>query len=156
LRSNVTGTITNDVRFNNLTSRLSAAAGTTLTLGGANLTTGIGAGATARFGTGGGDFGTIVLAPTVSANTHINTNLFIAGGTLRVGNLLATNIFAYSNATSVGISGILDINDISTQVAGLAGFGTVQTGTNAATNLTVVGGNFSGGIQGAGNLIVGA
>lgn len=54
--------------------------------------------------------------------------------------------------TTVQAGGTLDFNDISGAINDLQGAGTVQTGTSAATVISIGRGNFSGSITGAGNV----
>ena len=56
-------------------------------------------------------------------------------------------------STTVDAGATLDVNDVSMTVNSLLGAGNVTLGANAATNLTLNSGNFTGNISGAGNLI---
>ena len=153
LRSTVTGTLTNDVTFGDgSTAAITAAAGQTLTIAAPNFTFGSAAGANGHFGSA-TDTGTIVLGSTATtANT--TSNIFVDGGTLRAANGSLTSITSVVSSTTVAAGATLDYNDQAAQVRNLQGAGTVRTGANAATTLELLGGTFSGGIQGAGNMRV--
>lgn len=79
------------------------------------------------------------------------TKIKVAYGTLRNDGGLGffTNLLS---STTVNAGATLAVNDHSMVVKSLQGAGKVTLGTNAATNLTLNGGNFSGVISGAGRL----
>ncbi len=156
LRTIVTGALPNDVVFTTGTaSTLSAATGTTLTLGGA-LT--IGNNATATFGST-TDTGTIVVNSS-GVTVNSGTSLVVAGGVLQSTfqdntALLAQLLFQPTTVT-VNANAVIDFNDANTQfINNLNGAGTVKTGTAGNTNtLILLGDNgrtnvFSGAITGA-------
>ncbi len=155
LRSTVSGTFGNAWQFMSGTSTFSVAAGQTVTT---TFAPSFGAGANAHFGSA-IDTGTIIIGQGgSSAGIVANSNLFIDGGTVRAGNFFLAAATDFNNNTTVAAGATLDYNDQQhfgfAKINKLFGAGTVLTGTNAATNLRITNGDFSGGIQGAGNLIV--
>ena len=148
LRSTVSGSLTHVITFQSgTTSTLSAAAGTTLTL---PFSMGM-LGATAQFGsvtdTGIIEFaGTLVVGP--------GSTMLINGGTARDISGALTGFTLNAQTTTVAAGATLDFNDRpGAGVRSLHGAGTVLTGINPATELSIGEGNFSGSIQGAGRLI---
>ncbi|EDY18046.1 outer membrane autotransporter barrel domain protein [Chthoniobacter flavus Ellin428] len=132
------------------TATLAAVAGKTLTLGGFN----IGANSKTIFGSS-GNTGVVVVGPiSVLSSISASATVEVANGTLRAGDgTLLTGITSNITSTTVDAGATLDLNDFNMTVKKLLGAGSVTTGTNAATVLTVNDGDFSGGISGAGSLV---
>ncbi|HEX7349356.1 MAG TPA: autotransporter-associated beta strand repeat-containing protein [Rhodanobacteraceae bacterium] len=148
LLANTTGTLANDIATPGVFSAtIAATTGNTLTLtGGLNWP-----GGSLHFGTA-TDTGTVVWNP-VFMGTGVHPGLFVDGGTLQLGADIATYVQWVEGATTVAGGATLDLDDQSgIIISQLLGGGTVATGSNLATVLTVASGSFTGGIQGAGGL----
>ena len=154
LRSTVSGTLTNSFILQGGNVAISATTGQTLTLASGSFTF---ANTTTEFGTS-TDTGTIIFSPT-SVTVGPNMALEVDGGTLRAGNSQLAAITALME-TFVGRGAILDFNDRlpfpGGGIATLFGSGRVLTGANAATNLRIGQGVFSGVIDGGGSVTVSA
>ncbi|WP_271591925.1 autotransporter outer membrane beta-barrel domain-containing protein [Bradyrhizobium sp. CCBAU 65884] len=148
LRTTATGTLANDITFTAATSStLSAAAGTTLlAAGGMNV-----AAAHVQFGSA-TDTGTVQLQLAVGTSVSIFTTLAVNGGTLQATDTVLSFLTGNAGSTTVAAGAVLDYNDQTSVIRNLLGAGTVNTGSNAATNITIIDGNFGGVIQGAGRL----
>lgn len=156
LRSTVTGDLGNQINFSGAgTSILSAAAGTTLTLG-SRLE--FGDGNTAQFGTA-TDSGTVVVGPG-SFTISTTANIAVGGGTLQAatGETRLSSLTFTAASTTVNAGAALDFNDTTTATSGgvrsLLGAGTVNIGSNSASVLDIGSGTFTGGITGAGGINV--
>ncbi len=156
LRSTVTGNLGNEVNFAGAgTSILSAATGTTLTLG-SRLE--FGGGNTAQFGTA-TDTGTVVVGPG-SFTISPTANIAVGGGTLQAatGETRLSSLTFTAASTTVNAGAVLDFNGTATSSSGgvqnLLGAGTVRLGSNASSVLRIGSGNFAGGITGAGGIDV--
>src|SRR6185312_8404744 len=126
---------------------LAAAAGSTLTLSGRLVTN---QNSQLIFGSSTAT-GTVVLS-VVSPLLDTSASIEVAGGKLQVGN--ANNGANFSNFTQVAVDSgaTLDLNDFNSTVGNLQGGGTVTTGVNAGTKLTLRAGSFSGVITGGGSV----
>jgi fibronectin-binding autotransporter adhesin len=141
-------TMGNAVALNNAGSTVAAAAGTQFDSSGAlSLASNI----EAVFGST-TDTGTVLLNSS-GIESGINNTLRVAGGTLKAGNeQLGILTGGALVSTTVDAGATLDFNGIDAGVVRLLGAGTVQTGTDASKTLALQSGNFSGNIQGAGNV----
>jgi autotransporter-associated beta strand protein/T5SS/PEP-CTERM-associated repeat protein len=137
---------------NGQTATFSATAGNTLTLATSDFT--VQDGAALTFGSA-GNTGTVVFAPVnVTASSNI-PSVSVQVGTLAAGNARLAELTAQASTTTVASGATLEFQDnLSTGgINALFGAGTVNTGTNSATTLTVNSGNFSGSIAGWGDLV---
>jgi autotransporter-associated beta strand protein len=150
-RSLATATLTNPVVFaQGGASVVSAAAGTTLTIG--SLQVGNSVPASAVFGSA-GETGVITIGPSGTGfTTNIASTIEIAAGTLRNTDNSFTNITSTAASTTVDTGATFDIHDTGIFVANLQGSGAVTLGTSAATTLVLEAGNFGGVISGAGQI----
>lgn len=153
LRSTATATLTNAVAFaEGSNSAVSAAAGTTLTLG--TLRIGALNPANAVFGSA-GNTGTVIIGPATSGYAFSpGSSIEVAFGTLRNGAFgdLGLAHFTGNLLTTVDSGATLDVNDKSLTLANLQGAGSVTLGGSAATVATVNAGVFSGVISGSGQI----
>ncbi len=155
LRSAVTGTLNNNITFNDSSlGTLSAASGTTVTLAGGiflnpdSLTT---------FGSP-TDTGTVLVNPT-GISPSSSASIVVGGGTLRAGSFQLGSALGAIQSTTVNAGATLDLNDFSAAIHNLGGAGSVVTGTFGNTNLSLVvdpatSSEFSGVISGAGKVTV--
>lgn len=147
LRATATATFNNRVNAN--AGAISAAPGTTLTLGSLYVGNSFTAGAV-------GQTGIVTLAGGNGNGINININistLTVAAGTLRGGADSVLNFYTSNAAsTTVNAGATLDLNGFNTTVNNLQGAGALTTGGTAATVLTVNAGSFSGAITGSGAL----
>jgi autotransporter-associated beta strand protein len=151
LRSTVTGTLTDSIAFaTGATSTIAAAAGQTLTLGGPNFRLG-NPNAHAIFGSG-TDTGTVVLAPTSPISANSSSNIEVAGGTLRFGNLLGASVGQFLGSVTVDAGATLDYNGLFGTLKSLFGTGTVQITGNTLDLLNGTS-NFAGTIAGTGGAL---
>jgi autotransporter-associated beta strand protein len=136
----------------NQTGIFSAAPGQTLTL--APLDFLLVAGSTMQVGSS-GQTGTVVFAPTGAVALPGDVSLNVAVGTLAAVNNELGFMTAIASSTTVAAGATLDFQDnLSTGgINALFGAGTVQTGSNTATELIVNSGNFTGNIAGSGSLV---
>jgi autotransporter-associated beta strand protein len=154
LRSTVSGTLANNLAFaTGATGTITAATGQSVTLtGGVSFSSG----SVARFGSP-SDTGTILFQPS-SATISLSAAIEVNGSTLRALSPLLGFVTGAIASTSVSAGATLDFNDQlpfpGAGVTSLSGAGRVLTGTNAATNLRIGQGNFSGVIDGAGSVTV--
>ena len=143
-------TLTNFVQFaTSGNSTLSAATGTTLTLG--SMGTG---GGNMIFGSA-GNTGVVVVGPFagLSVPTFPPPWKWPLAPCAMVRNKLRPQLFSRADASMTVDSGAtLDVNDFSMTVRNLLGTGAVTLGSNAATVLTVNAGTFGGVISGSGQL----
>lgn len=148
LRTTVTGTLANDITFTpGTTSTLSAAAGTTLLAsGGMNV-----ADAHVQFGSA-ADTGTVQLQFAVGTTVSTSTTLAVNGGTLQATDGILSFFTGNASSTTVAAGALLDYNDHTSALRNLLGAGTVNTGSSAATIISINNGDFGGVIQGAGRL----
>lgn len=137
---------------NGQTAIFSANTGSTLTLGTTNFTLENGAGFTAGSA---GHAGTVVFAPgNVTTSSNVSS-INVQAGTLAAASTRLAELTAMADITTVAAGATLDFQDnLSTGgINVLSGAGTVNTGTNSATTLTVNSGNFAGNIAGWGALV---
>ena len=101
------------------------------------------------------DNGTLVYSSATSFLTSVAFSTVVSGGTLRAGAVTFGSLTGNQRraTTVVNAGATLDFNDFSSTVTNLQGAGTVLTGANSATVLTVASGNFAGTISGAGQLV---
>ncbi len=134
------------------TGTFSAAAGQSLTL--APLDFLLVAGSTMQVGSA-GNTGNVVFAPTGAAALTADTAINVAAGTLTAGNNELGFMTSIAASTTVASGATLEFQDnlSSGGINALFGAGTVNTGTNTATSLTVNSGSFSGNIAGWGGLV---
>jgi outer membrane autotransporter protein len=116
----------------------------------------VGSGSTLRLGDASAN-GTLVLGLASSTwGTGAGVNVHLAGGEVRLLNAalsgVGTGLGASNVTTTIDAGAMLDFNDNAGFVNDLHGTGTVRTGTGGANVVTVNGGSFAGGIQGAGGL----
>jgi autotransporter-associated beta strand protein len=138
------------------TNTVMAANGATLTLGTVDVV-----GQTLKFGAG-INAGLIVIGAQTSGGTEVGNGgaIEVDAGTLRAGSSQLPFLTAGATSTTVAAGAVLDMNDFTdaggtTAIRNLQGSGTVKTGSNAATVLTLGSSDFLGVIQGAGGLRVG-
>jgi autotransporter-associated beta strand protein len=143
-----TVTLNNTVQFasgtNNAT--LSAAAGRVFVLNSLDTSNT----AAVTFGSV-GNTGTVVIGPGVTVGSDA-LSITVADGTLQNGGGLGT--LTSGAPVTVNAGARLALNDISTTVLKLAGSGSVNLGTKAATVLTLDHANYAGVISGAGQVSV--
>jgi fibronectin-binding autotransporter adhesin len=165
-RAAISGTLSNNLTFNdNTSSTVLAAPGTTLTFGPhvpASVFTS-GNFSTATFGSL-TDTGTIVISSDQNAVAP-TAKVVVAGGTLRDGNGILGNTLNSITSTTVNASATLDFNDQVPFVSNLLGSGNVIIGTNPASQLFLGSGDqvtgnfasnlFSGVISGPGSVQLG-
>lgn len=134
------------------TGTFSAADGQTLTL--VPLDFLLVAGSTMQVGSA-GNTGNVVFAPTGAAALTADSAINVAAGTLTAGNNELGFMTSIAASTTVASGATLDFADhLSTGgINALFGAGTVNTGTNTATVLTVNSGDFAGDIAGGGALV---
>jgi autotransporter-associated beta strand protein len=102
---------------------------------------------------GAGRTGIITFGPFGSGFTTSNTaTVEVAAGTVRNTSGALGYFTSTAASTTIDAGATLDIHDSGVFVANLQGAGTVTLGTNAATNLIPLAGNFSGVISGAGQV----
>lgn len=164
LRAGVSGWLATDILFNSgKTSTLSAAAGTTLTIGG-DVSIGnqparivIGPNAVAQFGTA-TDTGVILvgMSSTISPfDVDPSSSIVVAGGTLRDFQDQLSSLTFAARSITVNAGATLDFNDSVIQtVNNLGGNGNVMTGVTAGAPLQI--GITSGTTQTFGGVISGA
>ena len=157
LRSAVTTTLTNTVVFGaGRTSTVSVADGQTLFFGGVSMLT-LDPNSIAVFGSP-TDTGTVVItAATFTADA--TAALVVAGGTLLAGNNTLGDALDDIASTTVAAGATLDFDDQLAQIHNLTGGGTVRTGANSATVLTLFNDDastatFAGSITGAGGVAI--
>jgi fibronectin-binding autotransporter adhesin len=133
------------------TATFSATAGNTFTVATSDFTVQNGAGL--AFGSP-GNTGTVVFAPVNVTTSSTIPHVTVQAGTLAAGNARLAELTAQAGATTVAAGATLAFQDnLSTGgINALFGAGTVNTGTNTATSLTVQSGTFSGSISGWGGL----
>ncbi|MDR3403927.1 MAG: autotransporter-associated beta strand repeat-containing protein, partial [Chthoniobacter sp.] len=151
LRGTANVTLANTVSFAaGGTSTISAATGTVLTLGSLTIPTG----AAAVFGSA-GNTGVVTVGPlTGSMSVDPTATIEVAFGTLRNGST-GPNLGFFTGSvasTTIDAGATLDVNDFNMAVKNLLGSGSVTLGSNSATVLTLLNGNFSGVISGAGGI----
>lgn len=112
------------------------------------------AGSTMQIGSS-GQTGTVVFAPTGAVALTAAASVNVAAGTLVADNSRLEFITAVAASTTVATGTTLNFQDhLSTGgINALFGGGTVNIGTNSATNLVVNSGNFAGNIAGNGSLV---
>lgn len=148
LRTTVTGTLANDISFTAATtSTLSAAAGTTLLASGGMSVND----AHVQFGSA-TDTGTVQLQFAVGTSVSTGTTLAVNGGTLQATDSILSFFTGNAGSTTVAAGAVLDYNDHTSALRNLLGAGTVNTGSSAATTISIMNGDFGGVIQGAGRL----
>jgi autotransporter-associated beta strand protein len=144
LRSNVTGTLANDITLaDNATGRLAAAAGETLTLtGGLALRPG-----TALTIGSGTETGRVVASfASLDVFSPATIALSIAGGTLEAGNLGLNQLTQLAASVTIASGAALDFGALTGTIGNLQGAGTL---TSSATT-QISSGSFSGVIAGTG------
>ncbi len=134
------------------TATFSATAGNTFTLSTSDFT--LQNGAALAFGSA-GNTGAVVFAPVNLTTSSSIPSVTVQSGTLQAGNNRLAELTAQAGATTVAAGATLEFQDnLSTGgINALFGAGTVNTGTNSATSLTVNSGSFSGNIAGWGGLV---
>ncbi len=134
------------------TGTFSAATGQTLTL--APLDFLLVAGSTMQVGSP-GHTGNVVFSPTGAAALAGDTAINVAAGTLTAGSNELAFMTSIAASTTVAAGATLDFQDnlSSGGIRALFGAGTVHTGNQSTTTLTVNSGNFSGNIAGWGALL---
>jgi autotransporter-associated beta strand protein len=102
-----------------------------------------------------GNTGNVVFAPTGAAALTVDTTINVAAGTLTAGNNELSFMTSIAASTTVASGATLNFQDnlSSGGINALFGAGTVNTGTNSATSLTVNSGTFAGNIAGSGALV---
>jgi autotransporter-associated beta strand protein/predicted outer membrane repeat protein len=126
---------------------ISAASGSTFTLGGTLDVTNAGV---LTFGSK-GNTGTVAVGGSVTVpNTPTVT---VAFGTLENGGGLGALTSAATSVT-VNTGATLAVNDMNMTIGNLQGGGAFKTGVSAGTTVTLHGGNFSGVISGAGRFLI--
>jgi fibronectin-binding autotransporter adhesin len=142
LRSLVSGTLSNNLAFNTLTSSVvSAGAGQTLTFGpngGASHVDFLD-NSVATFGSP-IDTGTVVIASDFNT-VFSSAQVVVAGGTLRDGNGTLGNALSFMQSTTVNAGATLDMNDQAPAIHNLLGSGNVIIGTNPASVLFLLSGD---------------
>ncbi|MGY3143726.1 autotransporter-associated beta strand protein [Bradyrhizobium sp. USDA 3397] len=148
LRTTVTGTLANDITFTTATtSTLAAGAGTTLlAAGGMSMND-----AHVQFGSA-TDTGTVQVQFAVGTSVSTGTTLAVNGGTLQATDSILSFLTGNAGSTTVAAGAVLDYNDHTSALRNLLGAGTVNTGSSAATTISIMNGDFGGVIQGAGRL----
>ncbi|WP_271546631.1 autotransporter outer membrane beta-barrel domain-containing protein [Bradyrhizobium sp. CCBAU 45321] len=148
LRTTVTGTLANDITFTAATtSTLAAGAGTTLlAAGGMSMND-----AHVQFGSA-TDTGTVQVQFAVGTSVSTGTTLAVNGGTLQATDSILSFLTGNAGSTTVAAGAVLDYNDHTSALRNLLGAGTVNTGSSAATTISIMNGDFGGVIQGAGRL----
>jgi len=154
LRASANATISSEMTVQaNQTTTFSASTGTVLTLtpssfrlnGDASLVAG-----------SSGSAGTVHFAPgALAALPPSSGGVAVNFGTLRAGNTQLASLTVQVGTTTVATGATLDFQDHLAPggINNLQGNGTVNIGSSASTLLTVVSGNFSGTITGAGGLV---
>lgn len=145
LQTNATMTLANTLRFvDSNNSRLTAAAGTTLTLTGQVLI-----GSTMRINGGAGSI-VRVSAGTAGATPGFS-RIIVEGGTLQAGTNSSLSFLVDQSAlTQIDSGATLDLNGRNTPIDNLQGAGTLL---NGAATTTIGGGSFSGVIGGSQSII---
>ncbi len=137
---------------NGQTAIFSANTGSTFILGTTDFTVENGAGFTAGSA---GHTGTVVFTPgQVTTSSNVSA-VHVQAGTLAAGSTRLAELTAMADVTTVAAGATLEYQDnlSSGGINVLAGAGTINTGTNSATTLTVNSGNFAGNIAGWGALV---
>ncbi|MDB5806558.1 MAG: autotransporter protein, partial [Betaproteobacteria bacterium] len=149
LRASASATLANLLEFDPGGTNVAAGGGALLDLQGTlNFVNGL-----LKFGSA-TDNGTVMLSSASAPGNVANASVEVAGGTLRMGNANGALVAAGASSFTVDTGATVDLNNISTTIGNLQGTGgTVRTGNNPATNLTVNSGSFGGVITGSGNLV---
>jgi fibronectin-binding autotransporter adhesin len=151
LRSSVTGTLGNNITFNDSsTGTLSAAAGTMLTLTGGIF---LNPDSVTTFGTP-TDTGTVLMNP-LGISPTTTASVVVGGGILRAGSNELGSALGVIQSTTVNAGATLDFADFTAAVRNLQGAGSVVTGVAPGTTLSLsvdsaTSSEFSGIISGAG------